>query len=541
MKIVNDKSLVLIQSRFSSKRLPGKALFPIEGIPIVVLAALRAANTGKDVLVLTSSDSSDNEICRALEVYGIQYFRGSLNNVLDRFYQALKDELNEKIIIRLTADNVLPDGSFLDEIEEQFDSLNVDIVNCNSNKSNLPYGVSAEVMRVSSLRKAYENSRDDYDREHVTPYIYRNGKSQPFLSKSFRGYNNFRVTIDTYDDYISVKSLFEGVEDVTKVPMHALMHNFSRMKYRPFYEKSLKPMTLGTVQLGMNYGITNTNAQVKQSEAKEIIKQAITEGIEYIDTAAVYGNSEEVIGLSLEGGWRDRVKLITKIPPLSSTNHLDEKHLPLLVRSSFYESCLRLNTRKLDVLMFHRFDDSLIPSVLNEVKNIKSSGGIAEIGVSVQSPEELRAVLDDETFTLVQLPFNIFDYRWDALVETVLTVKNKRKLVIHARSALLQGLLCSKDSAKWMRAGVKNYQEIIDWLESGFKKYEKMSVSDLCIGYVNSQRWIDSVVVGIDSLSNLYSNLQSISMPLMSDACLDDIVRSRPKLSSESLNPALWS
>lgn len=541
MKNFEDKSLVLIQSRFSSKRLPGKAIFPIEGIPIVVLAALRASNTGKNVMVLTSTDSSDNEICRVLEKYNIRYFRGSLNNVLDRFYQATKGESDEKIIFRLTADNVLPDGSFLDEIEEQFRSLNVDIMNCNPNKSNLPYGVTAEIMRVISLRRAYENSNDDYDREHVTPYIHRNENSQPFISKKIKGFSNFRFTIDTYDDYISVKSLFEGVEDVIKQPMQALINNYKRMKYRPLYEKSLKPMTLGTVQLGMNYGITNVTGQVTKSESREIIKQAITEGIQYIDTAAAYGDSEEVIGLSLGSGWRERVRLITKIPPLSSTNYSGIKDLSLFVRSSFFESCLKLNTRKVEVLMFHRFDDTLIPGVLNEVKRIKSCGGISEIGVSVQSPEEFNVVLDDEIFTLVQLPFNILDHRWDGLIEKVLAVKKERNLVIHARSSLLQGLLCSKDPTKWLRAGVNNYKDVIDWLETAFKKYDKLSISDLCIGYVNSQCWIDSVVVGVDSLSNLYSNLYSISLPLMPNTYLDDIIKSRPKLSSKSLNPALWS
>jgi len=541
MNLVDDQSLVLIQSRFSSKRLPGKAIFPIEGTPIVVLAALRAGNTGKKVLVLTSSDPSDNEICKVLDVYGISYFRGSLDDVLDRFYQATKDELDDKIIIRLTADNVLPDGLFLDEIEGQFRSLNVDIMSCNPEESKLPYGVSAEVMKIKALREAYENSEDEYDREHVTSHIYRNAKSRSFLPLNFRGYSNFRVTIDTYDDYISVKSLFEGVEDVIKEPMYALLHNFRRMKYRPFYEKSVKPMTLGTAQLGMNYGITNKSGQVKKSEAREIIKQAITEGIEYIDTASAYGQSEEVIGFSLEGGWRDRVKLITKIPPFPTTKYREVSDMSLFVRNSFYESCLKLNIQKLDVLMFHRHVDTLVPSVLNELENLKISGRITEIGVSVQSPEELNATLDNQLFTFVQLPFNILDYRWDALVDKVLSVKKERKLVIHARSALLQGLLCSKDSSEWLRAGVSNYKKVIDWLETGYKRYEKISVSDLCIGYVNSQCWIDSVVTGIDSLSNLYSNLQSISMPLMSGGVIDEIVKSRPRLRSESLNPALWS
>ena len=67
-----------------------------------------------------------------------------------------------------------------------------------------------------------------------------------------------------------------------------------------------------------------------------------------------------------------------------------------------------------------------------------------------------------------------------------------------------------------------------------------MSVSDLCIGYVNSQDWIDSVVIGVDSEKNLFSNLQSISIPLMAKVTLDELTTSRPFVASECLNPAYW-
>ena len=231
---VEDRSLVLIQSRFNSKRLPGKALFPIEGVPIVALVALRASNTGKEVLVLTSNEPSDDEVCKVLEKFNIKYFRGSLYNVLERFNEALLTQPDERIIFRLTADNVLPDGAFLDELEIQFRSNEIEIMSCSPKLSNLAYGISAEVMRVKSIREAFNNSENEFDKEHVTPYIHRNGKHLPFHSKNFIGYSNFRVTIDTYDDYISVKSLFKDVENVVNEPMFSLMHKFSKMQYRPF-------------------------------------------------------------------------------------------------------------------------------------------------------------------------------------------------------------------------------------------------------------------------------------------------------------------
>ena len=83
------------------------------------------------------------------------------------------------------------------------------------------------------------------------------------------------------------------------------------MRYQSLLNPCKKPMTLGTAQFGMDYGITNSNGQVHLDDAIEIIRSAIAEGIEYIDTAAAYGNSDKVIGEALSEGWSSRVKIIS--------------------------------------------------------------------------------------------------------------------------------------------------------------------------------------------------------------------------------------
>ena len=101
------------------------------------------------------------------------------------------------------------------------------------------------------------------------------------------------------------------------------------------------------------------------------------------------------------------------------------------------------------------------------------------------------------------------------MVDVIKREREQRDLIIHARSALLQGLLCSDDLNKWLKVGIENPGEIVSWLKEKYKQYKKLSVSDLCIGYVNSQDWIDSVVIGVDNEKNLLFNLKSIAMPLM--------------------------
>lgn len=211
-----------------------------------------------------------------------------------------------------------------------------------------------------------------------------------------------------------------------------------------------------------------------------------------------------------------------------------------MVRNSFLQSCINLKVDHLDTFMLHHADHLNYAQILDALKRLKEEGLINHIGVSVQSPQELEFVLQNKNVSLIQMPYNILDYRWETLIDAIKNEREQRSLIIHARSVLLQGILCSEDVSKWLIAGIENSAEIVSWLETKYKQHKKMSVSDLCIGYVNSQNWIDSIVIGVDSKKNLISNLQSTSMPLMTKAALDDLSASRLFVDSKSLNPANW-
>ena len=242
------------------------------------------------------------------------------------------------------------------------------------------------------------------------------------------------------------------------------------------------------------------------------------------------------------GGWSNRVKVITKLSPFRE-EELKENHgasLSLMVRNSFLQSCVNLRVDYLDTLMLHRAEHLNYPLICSELRKLKEEGLINDIGVSVQSPKELRLALQNKDITIIQLPYNILDYRWEKMVSVIKQEREQRKLIIHARSALLQGLLCSDDLNKWRKVGIENPGEIVSWLKEKYKQYKKLSVSDLCIGYVNSQDWIDSVVIGVDNEKNLLSNLKSIAMPLMSKEAITDLSESRPRINSAPLDPANW-
>lgn len=539
----NVQSLVILQSRFNSSRLPGKAVFPIQGIPLVILAAKRAGNTGRHVVIATSDQVADDEIALLAKENGIDCVRGSLNDTLSRFAKVVDKFPDETLVYRLTADNVIPDGKLLDEMELQYLKSGSEYMACENIGSNAPYGFSAELMRVKHLKEAQKYATSDYDREHVTPYVKRHNSISFFRPSVGFGLRNFRCTIDTFDDYLSVKNIFVGIEDPLTIPSSVLIGKFDKLIYRPHFEAASKPMVLGGVQFGMKYGITNKQGMPEYETISKIIKQAITEGVQFIDTASAYGDSEQAIGKALSGGWAEMVKVITKTPPFIE---LRDCNNPLVyayaTRESIYRSCMNLSRKKLDVVMLHRTSHltDVNGAIFKELLNFKSSGVINSLGVSVQTPEELELALDFDDVEFIQLPFNILDYRWESLVSKIKETKEKRNLVIHARSTLLQGLLQSDDKDLWEKAHVDNHSVIRDWLEKHRKLSGKLSISDLCISYANSQDWIDAVVVGVDNLHQLFKNTQSISMALLSSEMIMNIKEERPNVLPQTLNPAEW-
>lgn len=219
--------VVILQARTNSSRLPGKVLLPINGLPIVVLAGKRAANTGREVIVTTSIDPSDDLLFNVVESSGLKCFRGSLDNVLQRIVSAIEGFDANALIFRLTADNIFPDGNLLDEIEEDFVDRGLDYLCCNGIDSGLPYGMSVELTLAKHLREAAAASLSSFDLEHVTPYIKRRYGEAYFEKYKVLGKGNYRCTIDYLEDYIRMQKVFNGIDNPVSISSFDLINRLN--------------------------------------------------------------------------------------------------------------------------------------------------------------------------------------------------------------------------------------------------------------------------------------------------------------------------
>lgn len=541
---MSQKSIAILQARTNSSRLPGKVLLPINGIPLAVLAAKRASNKGRKVIVATSFQASDDGLANLITSHGFKCVRGNLNNTLQRFTTALEDYDANTLVFRLTADNVFPDGSLLDDMEYDFINRGLEYLCCNGDSSGLPYGMSAELMRVGHLREAFSKTDSLYDLEHVTPYIRRKFGESYFEKYKSLGKSHYRCTVDCLDDYIALQKVFSGLDDAVHVPAMELINRLDLAKFRPIQNRPSRKLVLGTAQLGMLYGITNQTGQPNQQCAEDLIKTAISSGVSHIDTARAYGNSEEVIGTALKDGWSGRAQIITKLStlqqcPVSASSSV----VNAFVDSSIYQSCSALGMPKLDTVLLHRAShiNDWNGAVWVRLLEHKANGLIKALGVSIQSPAELKLAIAYDHVELIQMPFNVLDWRWDELIPLVVATKSEKKLTIHARSALLQGLLVSNNKKHWDRANVKHSEAVKTWLCTQTEKTSSLSTADFCLRYMKSLDWIDGIVVGMESLQQLSNNLATFCGPDLVMKDIESIRVERPQLEENSLNPACWS
>lgn len=203
------KTLGIIQARMGSTRLPGKVLAELaQGMPLleVLVRRVRSSRRVDSWLLATSTLAANDPLADLAKRLDLPCYRGSEEDVLDRFYQAALP-IQPDVVVRLTADNPVVDGTFVDEVVEVFAAGDWDYVA--PDPASYPYGMSAEVFRFNLLRQAWTQAQDPYEREHVTPWLYRDSKS--VRVHRLRGTStdgDLRLTVDDSADLERVRRLF---------------------------------------------------------------------------------------------------------------------------------------------------------------------------------------------------------------------------------------------------------------------------------------------------------------------------------------------
>ena len=251
-------------------------------------------------------------------------------------------------------------------------------------------------------------------------------------------------------------------------------------------------LAIGTAQLGSAYGIANTSGILPEKEMKKILDRATLEGINTIDTAKSYGESEIILGNSCV----DNFKVITKLPTVPDNCLNIEKWLDNYIERSL----ISLKLKKIYGILLHNPNQLLSDSgkvLFRALENYKKNDVISKIGISIYSPSQLDLILPKFSIDIVQAPFNIVDRR--ILNSGWLEKLSKKNIETHIRSVFLQGLLLMQyekipnQFSNWNRVWLKWKNWLLD---------NEISPVHACISFVDSFQEVDKIIVGFDSFAH---------------------------------------
>jgi aryl-alcohol dehydrogenase-like predicted oxidoreductase len=262
---------------------------------------------------------------------------------------------------------------------------------------------------------------------------------------------------------------------------------------------------IGTAQFGGGYGIVENSIVPSINQAKNIINEAIDRGANFFDTAADYGNAEEVLGHCLPE--KCAVRIVTKLPALPN----DCLNVQNFVFESLQQSKKKLNGRTPDLLLIHQPGDAIgknADALINTMLKIKSEGQIGGIGISLYDSNEISTFQHLEKIDCIQLPINVLDQR--LMHSRDLLKLHDAGIEIMARSAFLQGLILSDPALLPKQLALLS--PAITSVRQLANDYQ-IQILDVCLDYLKLNPYIDSVVVGVKRIDQLRNIATSWERP----------------------------
>lgn len=294
-------------------------------------------------------------------------------------------------------------------------------------------------------------------------------------------------------------------------------------------------LSLGTVQLGLNYGINNTDGKPSQETANAILDCAMEHGINTLDTAGAYGDSETVIGSWLKTVPAEKRPFIVTKAARLETGSLEIVRNDLKKRVA--ESKSRLGVEQLDMLMLHHFDDYLKDkdNVLQAMEELKAAGDVRFIGTSAYSFHDYGEIAATG-MDAVQIPINLFD--WGQIENGGLKKLADSGMMIFVRSVYLQGLVF-QDPEK-MDPRMEFARETLVKFRSLCSKYN-LTPACLALSYALSLPGVTSLVLGSEKPEQVRQNTellrQTVELTAAQMAEIRELFVNTPE---RVLNPSLW-
>lgn len=303
----------------------------------------------------------------------------------------------------------------------------------------------------------------------------------------------------------------------------------------------ISKITLGTAQLGFNYGIANVNGKPDFNKSIEILNYSWQNEINTFDTSPLYGNSEKLIGSFISSKSIDNLEnliIISKLPRIQLEDKLTFDNLYMHIKNQIFQSIKNLQIKKIPIYLIHHTPDINIKDglIIDCLTQIKSDGLIDKFGISAYNPEEVKTSLKFKDINVIQIPINIFDQR--LIRNGLLKELKKRGYIIFARSIYLQGLFFI--SPEKLPKNLKIAKEPLLKLQTIIKEYN-IDIDKLTFLFVRDLPEISSLVIGTEKVKQVERNIKILKeQPLLNDI-RNRIMEEFSEISERIINPSLWN
>ncbi len=305
------------------------------------------------------------------------------------------------------------------------------------------------------------------------------------------------------------------------------------MLYKQFHDLQLSQLMLGTVQLGMNYGIANKSGCPSYKEARDIIACAYEGGVNCFDTAASYGDSEEIIGRALaELGLTDKIIIITKVAPVSRAV-IDAGKAGEFIEKSVITSLKRLRLDALSICLFHREENAECMAAL---LRLKERGLFRYAGVSVMTTEAAGDIIASDKAEALQIPINLLDHRF--LNQGICDLAARKGMAVFVRSIYLQGLLTMKEED--IPVSVKeDVLPVIRRLRH-LAGQTGLSLPEMALRYVLGLPGVTALLAGAEKAEQVRRNIGMVTKGALPTDLMEAISNVVPNLPDRVIVPAMW-
>ncbi|PIR83408.1 aldo/keto reductase [Candidatus Kaiserbacteria bacterium CG10_big_fil_rev_8_21_14_0_10_56_12] len=300
---------------------------------------------------------------------------------------------------------------------------------------------------------------------------------------------------------------------------------------------STNRLVLGTVQLGMAYGLSNKRGQPTQEEAFSLLDDARAAGIDTFDTAWAYGTAEDVLGAWIkERSLEKKVRLISKMRPHALNDYPDGTQAAEVVHAELEKSLQRLGVDSLEGYLFHSPHYIYLSHMIESLRDAKKEGLIQHIGVSIyDEPEALQAA--ELGVDYVQVPYNVFDQRLDKTDFFDLAKANG--VTVFARSPFLQGLLLMQPNELPDHLSILK-PELTQFIDICHRHELTQAAAALCFSGAACRA--DHIVFGVDTREQLEENVRNIAIDAApKEAWVTEMKEAFGNLNRGAINPSLWS